>query len=218
MNLIQETIMPYNSGKSFVVKKKQRIRITSETVIDFVAFNLDNLRERFCQARTKVHNNKIYISVGNQIYSKFSNIMMTIVEDTYKGHHDLQYAGCSQFANDRIYSQIIEGNPTTVKCFENYHLTKREDLPLRGCWENLYDGLKGYDINFEDVPATFNLFQNVEIGQKGELIWKLDECRPKSGEPDYIDLRAEMNCLVALSVCPSYGTLPKPIKVQIFEE
>ncbi|GAI44891.1 unnamed protein product, partial [marine sediment metagenome] len=84
MEILEEVVMPNNTGKSFIVKKGQRIRISAETIVDCVVFNLDNLRERFDQARTIVHNGKIFISTGDKLYSKLLNRpMMTIVEDTY---------------------------------------------------------------------------------------------------------------------------------------
>jgi uncharacterized protein YcgI (DUF1989 family) len=55
MKILGELVLPYNTGKSFVVKKGQRIRIIAESIVDCVPFNLDNMRERFDQARTKVH-------------------------------------------------------------------------------------------------------------------------------------------------------------------
>ena len=56
MKLLEEAVIPYNTGRAFIVKKRQCIRISAETVVDFVTFNLDNLKERFDQARTKAHN------------------------------------------------------------------------------------------------------------------------------------------------------------------
>ena len=41
MKVLQEVVMPYNTGKSYIVKKGQRIRITAESIVDCVPFNLD---------------------------------------------------------------------------------------------------------------------------------------------------------------------------------
>ena len=218
MAVIEDVTVAKNTGRSFIVKKGQRIRVSAESTVDFVVFNLDNLSERFDQARTKANHGKIYISTGDTLYSKLNTIMMTIVEDTYKGKHDLQYGMCSKLAFDRFYESIKSGDPVITETFGWMGIKKREDLPDHGCWENEQDALKGYDVAPEDIPSPFNLFQSMDIvGPSGELVWRLNENHPSPGKPVHIDLRAEMNCLVALSACPEFG-FGKAIKVQVFDE
>ena len=219
MKVLEEAVIPYNTGKSFIVKKGQRVRISAESIVDCVVFNRDNLRERFDQARTKVHNVKVFISTGDKLYSKYANPMMTIVEDTYKGHHDLQYGMCSKLVFDRFYEPAKRGElvVTDGKKVEN-----REDLPDHGCWENLQDALKDYDIAPENIPSPFNLFQNTKIVvPDGKLKHAQEEARPEPGKPAHVDLRTEMDCLVGLSACPecySEFARGKTVRVQVFDE
>src|SRR6202043_2314401 len=94
-NVLWERQLPRNTGFAFDLEKGQSVRITSQTIIDFVCFNRENLRERFDQARTKANQRKIFISIGDSLISKLNNTMMTITEDTFKeGHHDLQEGMC----------------------------------------------------------------------------------------------------------------------------
>src|ERR1051325_7974109 len=89
--VLWERELPRNTGFVFDIKKGQPVRITSQTIIDFVCFNRDNLRERFDQARTKANQRKVFLTAGDSLVSKLNNTMMTIIEDTFKeGHHDLQ--------------------------------------------------------------------------------------------------------------------------------
>lgn len=218
MKTLTETVMPYNTGKSFTVKKGQRIRVSAESIVDFVPFNADNMRERFDQARTKAHNARIFISTGDKLYTKSANPMMTILEDTYKGKHDLQYGMCSKLAFDRFYEGIKAGDPTMVKNFAWLNVKKRSDLPDHGCWENMQDALKGYNVAPEDIPSPFNLFQTIDVvGRRGDMSWETDKFRPEAGKPTHMDLRAEMNCLIAISACPEFG-LGKAIKVEVFDK
>jgi uncharacterized protein YcgI (DUF1989 family) len=83
MAVLHDETVRINSGSAWVVKKGQRIRITFDTVMDFVCFNLHNLAERFDQARTKANQGKIWLSTGDLIYSKINTVMMSITEDTY---------------------------------------------------------------------------------------------------------------------------------------
>jgi len=64
MKIIEDRIVPKNTGKSFVVNKGQKIRVTAESIVDFVVFNLDNLKERFDQARTKANQGKVLSPPG----------------------------------------------------------------------------------------------------------------------------------------------------------
>ena len=82
-----------NTGKAIRCFEGQKIKIEGKTIVDFVAFNLHDLAERFDQARTKANQGKIFISTGDWLYSKRNNKMMQIVEDTFiEGHHDLRFS------------------------------------------------------------------------------------------------------------------------------
>jgi uncharacterized protein YcgI (DUF1989 family) len=224
MEVLEEVVMPYNTGKSFIVKKGQRIRIAAESIVDCVPFNLDDMSERFDQARTKCHNGKIYVSTGDKLFTKFAKHMMTIGEDTYRGTHDMQFGMCSKYGFDTYYESIKNGDPVITKNFEWLKVTKREDLPDHGCWENLQDGLKsrGYDIPPECIPSPFNLFQSIDIaGAEGRMVWHFQETEPPENRfpdgPAHVDLIAVINCLVDVSACPERGK-GKPVKVQVFDE
>ena len=80
MAVIEDVVIPPNSGRSFIVKRGQLIRVIGETTCDLVVFNNDYLYERFDRARTKVNHQKVYITTGDALYSKFNNVMMTIVD------------------------------------------------------------------------------------------------------------------------------------------
>lgn len=216
--ITEDAIVPSNTGKSFIVKKGQHIRVSAESIVDFVVFNLDNLKERFDQARTKVDQGKVFISAGDVLYSKSNNIMMTIVEDTYKGTHDLQFGTCSKSRYDLLWEKRDTEN--WKNDFGKRGINKREDFPDHGCWENLADALKNYGITPEDIPSPFNMFQSMEIAfPSGKLIRCVDRDRPEPGKPAHIELRAEMNCLVGVSVCPELGKAgkAKDVRVQIFQ-
>ena len=60
-----EHVIQKNTGRAFVVKKGQILRVIGESTADFVVFNLRNVRERFDQARTKVDQGKIYVTTGD---------------------------------------------------------------------------------------------------------------------------------------------------------
>ena len=216
MKVLEDKVVAANTGAAFTVKKGEHIRIYGRSIVDTVVFNLDNLRERFDQARTKANQGKIYISTGDVLFSKINHVMMTIVEDTYKGTHDLQYGMCSKESYDEFWERCnTEAFKDTLK---ELGVTKREDLPDHGCYENLSAALEPYNIAPEDIPSPFNIFQSMDlILPEGKLVFRLAKYWPEPGKHDMVGLRAEMNCLVAVSACPSLG-IGDSIRCQVYQE
>jgi uncharacterized protein YcgI (DUF1989 family) len=82
------------------------------------------------------------------------------------------------------------------------------------CFENLANSLARYGIDPDDIPTTFNIFMNVEIGADGVL----HILPPRSRAGDVIELRAEMDLVVGLTACSaelSNNYRLKPIDYEI---
>jgi len=206
-----ETVISKNSGKTFVVKKGQTMRVTGESTADFVVFNLRNVKERFDQARTKVDQGKIYVTTGDVLISKYNNIMMKIERDTYAGTHDLEKGMCSTSFYKKWGDKIFAIYGATWKRLGR----KKVVAPKHGCWENLAKALKPYKVAKEDVPSPLNIFQTMVInGKTGSMRYAMT--RPKPGG-DSMDLRAEMDCLVGISACPEGGR-GKPLFITIYDK
>ena len=208
--IIQDVTVPRNTGKSLLVDKGQVVRVIGTTIVDFVAFNRHDLTDRFDQARTKVYNRTLFVTTGHTLMTKANHKMLTIVEDLFKeGHHDLQHGMCSR---SRFELAAKEGR------LAQYYFREipPDELPDHGCWENFIDGLKGWKISDNDIPSPFNINQNVSIDPKTGLMLNL-AVRPRPGS--YIDMRAEMDCLVAVSSCPDLWAGGKQgIQVQVYQE
>jgi len=211
MGILQSNVVPQNSGAAFELKKGQRLRIAGKSIVDFVAFNLHDLTERFDQARTKTNQVKIFISTGDVLYSKRNSPMMTIVEDTFKeGRHDLQKGMCSrrrfemvaQGQSKRVFSEGVDINPK-----------RPEDIPDHGCWENLSNAVKPWNIQPDDVPSPFNIFQCMRIDPDTGIMYDT-LIRPK--DEAHVDFRAEMDLLVAASACPESGR-GQAIRMEIYD-
>lgn len=206
MKKIKEEHVPYNTGWAGELKTGQVIRITATTTVDFVAFRLQNLRERFDQARTKVYNMKLFISTGDKLMGRDNQHMMTIVEDGFKdGTHDLQKGMCSakRFQLAKREGRLGEYYPREIK-----------EIPDHGCYENLSRALQPHGVAPEDIPSPLNLNQHMKIdGKTGRM--EHTQVRPKPGS--YVDLRAEMDLLVAFSACPDLPVGGKPVDVMIYE-
>ncbi len=211
MGILETRIVEKNSGATIEVKKGQRLRIAGKSIVDFVAFNLHDLTERFDQARTKTNQVKIFISTGDILYSKRNNPMLIIVEDTFKeGRHDLQKGMCSrkrfemvaQGGSKRVFAEGVDINPK-----------KAEEIPDHGCWENLSEAVKPWNISPDDVPSPFNIFQCMRIDPESGIMYDT-LIRPK--DEARVDFRAEMDCLVAVSACPESGR-GQAIRIEVFD-
>jgi uncharacterized protein len=204
MKTLLDHYLPPRTGWAGIVERGQRLRIVEVDggqIGDFVVFNADNLRERFDQGRTKANQGRIFITTGHVLYSKSNAVMMTITDDTY-GIHDLQYGMCSRW--------IFESGQYRgfVKDFE---AGGGQGQPAFGCWEILTKALAPWNIAAEDIPSPFNVFQTMKVDLATGALG-IEPGRSKPG--DYIELRAEMRCLCALSACPCGG---KSSRVQIME-
>ena len=206
MKTIVEVHVPHNTGWSAEMKKGQIIRITATTTVDFVFFKLENLRERFDQARTKVYNMTLFVTTGDKLMGRDNQHMMTIVADGFKeGTHDLQKGMCSGY-RFRLAQQ--EGR------LGEYYPRPISEIPDHGCYENLSKALAPYGIIPEDIPRPFNLNQHMKIdGVSGKM--EHTQVRPRTG--NYMDIRAEMDLLVALSACPDLPVGGKPVDVMVYE-
>ncbi len=210
MVVLKEDVILSNTGKAFVVRRGQVIRVIGQSTADFVIFNLRNVSERFDQARTKVDLGKIYVSTGDVLISKFNNVMMTIVKDTYQGTHDMEKGMCSTSFYKKWGDKIFEIYGATWKRLGR----KRGAAPKHGCWENLAKALQPWKIAKADIPSPLNIFQTMVInGKTGSMRYAMT--RPKPGT--YMDLRAEMDCLVGISACPEGGR-GKDLKITIYKK
>src|SRR5699024_4275053 len=138
-------------------------------VADFVCFQDDDYSEFFSQANTRINNGKIRITTGDVLYSNSGNVMFKIVDDKV-GVHDLIYAPC----NSWLYEEVFKVGPRN------------------GCLENLANALEPYQIEKAYVPNPFNIFMHTHIDEE----YNTSIRKPFSKKGDYIDLEAQMDCLV----------------------
>ena len=101
---------------------------------------------------------------------------MTLIEDTC-GVHDMLAGSCNEGANFKRYG--IRNTPN--------------------CRSNLEAALRPYGIPLKEIPYSLNVFMNVELKPGGSI----RTVEPTSKAGDYVDLRAEMDLIVAISNCPS---------------
>ncbi|HLJ18953.1 MAG TPA: urea carboxylase-associated family protein [Stellaceae bacterium] len=201
--LVMSTQIPAREGRAFRVGEGQVLRVRcaeGPQVADLIAFNADDPREKFWQARTRVVHGG-HLGVGEQLWSipPWTRPMMTLITDTV-AHGDLADGARS---HDLLF----------CRCDARlYELVHKRVGP--NCNDNLAAAIAPFGLGPGDVHDPFNIFMTTGLNRSGKPFYLPSDAR----KGDYVDLLAEMNVLVAISACPggSSGQQSHPLEVEIF--
>jgi uncharacterized protein YcgI (DUF1989 family) len=120
-------------------------------------------------------NGSVRIKEGEHLFSNHYHEMLTIVQDKV-GMHDLLYPACSPYMYQHQY-RISKDHPS--------------------CQVNLASVVAGYGIADSEIPNPFNIFMHTILSPDGSISIE----RPLSRPGDFIELRAEMDLILAVSAC-----------------
>ena len=211
MKRVFERVLPPKTGLAVEVKRGQHLRIIDlegKQVVDMAVFNAHNPREKLSTSYSRTrylpkpgaeYVPRDKLMEGDTLMSTICRPLMTIVKETPepKGVHDVHNRMCNRFL------------------YESYGLGVRD-----GCHEIISQAVAPYGILPEDIPDTMDLFMKYEHDcARGR--WVIGE--PVSKPGDYIEFRAEMDCIVGLSNCPLDALAPcnayrcTPVEVDIYE-
>jgi uncharacterized protein len=171
--------IPARRGKAVRVRKDQRIKVINtkgQQVVDTWAFNADDIRELMSMEHSRVAIGRIIPGIGDSLVTNRRRPILTLVEDTSGGIHDTLFAACDRWRYEAL------------GCTE-YH---------DNCTDNLAAGLAALGLTPPETPAPLNLFMNIPVVDGN----RVDVRPPVSTPGSYVSLRAEMDCVVALSACP----------------
>jgi uncharacterized protein len=177
-NPARDVIVPAKRYIACELSKGETLRVTDlegQQVGDLVAFAREDIQEKFWISTTIRLNGTIYLSAGHTLYSELSRPMLYITESTCS-RHDLLAGSCN--------AEIDK-----VRYGVNDHF---------GCVENLVEALAPWNVARENVPMSFNIFMNCPVQADGS--WSIEP--PLSAAGDYVEFRAEMDLIVAMSNCP----------------
>ena len=178
------------AGESF-----QIVNIEGSQVVDLWAFVQPGTQEFLSTEHTRSCLQKLIPEVGDNLYSNRRRPILTITEDTSPGIHDMLLSACD------IQRYNLLGHV-------GYH---------KNCADNLTETAKDFGHELKDIPSPFNIFERVEIGQKG----RLSILPPLVEAGQFITLKAAKALLVIMSACPMDIALtngpdrrPKPVLVR----
>lgn len=160
-----------------------RIAQTGPSSVALVAWNAADPSERLNLPDTVKVQWSTIVSKGRVIFSDMGRVLFSVIEDS-SGAHDGLMGGSTAASNAVRYG---EGTRNT-----------RDNLVIAA-------GKLGLDRR--DIPSALTFFAPVRVQQDGRFVWRPELSH---GGRDYIDLRAEMDLLVALSNCP-HPLDPSPV-------
>ena len=173
------TTVPAAEGRAIDVAAGRRIRIATprgRQAADFFAYNVDDLSEWLSPMHSWVTTRSVKPRPGDQFLSRFRRPMLTLVEDTADGCHDMLIAACDQ----KRYEQFG---------YKGHH---------RSCSENLAIamGERGHVVTV--TPQPVNFFTNTVIDPTGALLSPPNPVAPHS----YVEMEALMDLICIVSSCP----------------
>jgi len=171
--------VPARHGRAVRVAKGQVIRIINthgSQVCDTWAFKSDDLSEFMSMEHARAAIDRSIPKAGDPLYSNRRRSIMTMTADTSPGVHDTLMAACDAYRYRNLG-------------VEHYH---------DNCADNMRLALKAIGLRAREVPQPLNLWMNIPVGTDGGGQWR----PPVSKAGVYVDLRAEMDCVVVLSACP----------------
>ncbi|NLH83606.1 MAG: DUF1989 domain-containing protein [Phyllobacteriaceae bacterium] len=142
--------------------------------VSAIAWNAHDVSERINHADTVKIQWSAAIRKGRVILSDMGKVVFSVTEDTC-GAHDALVGGSTAASNARKYGGDFRNTRDNFILAAGKLGLARADLPQ---------------------PVTF--FAPVETDADGGFVWN----EAKRAKGDFVDLRAEMDLLVALSNCP----------------
>ena len=149
-------------------------------------------------SHTRSSAGSLRLSPGDVLRDNARDPVLTLLEDTSGGVHDMLFAGCDA----KRYKQLgIRGHHGS--CKENLEHELGQELggevstAVREAASKVNEVIRYWD------PDPLNFFTNAPVtsmanGHGGELSLKAPIC-PRGG---YVTLRAEVDCVVVMSACP----------------
>jgi uncharacterized protein len=166
------------SGRAFAVASGQTITIAQLAggqVADVFVFAAPRMDEYLSAHHTRVVCNRLFPRTGESFFSNRRRPIVTLVEDTSPGVHDMLIAAC-----DPMRYELL-GAPDHASC-----------------QDNLERALSEQQLECPVVPQPVNLFMAVPVDADGNIDFAPSPARAG----DHVVLRAERDVIVVVSSCP----------------
>ncbi len=171
--------LPARRGKAVRLSKGQALKVINshgQQVVDTWAFNAEDLSEFMSMEHLRQVLNRIMPRVGDPLATNHRRPILTLIEDTSPGIHDTLLAACD------------------IWRYRNLGCAGHHD----NCRDNLFAGMAELGLTPPECPSPLNLWMNTPVVDGLGIDWRPPVSRPG----DYVVLRADLDCIVAMSACP----------------
>ena len=166
-------------GRAIRLESGEVVRVINthgQQVVDTWAFVQDDLGEYMSMEHTRAWLSRIMPKVGDAFVTNHRREILTLVADTSPGIHDTLIAACDRYRYELLGCKDYHDN----------------------CTDNLVAAMAELGLRLPETPSPLNLFMNIPVHEDGSLSFLPPVSRPN----DYVELRAELDCIVAFSACP----------------
>jgi urea carboxylase-associated protein 2 len=160
------------------IKRGETLRIVSSSgraSVSALLWSADDVSERYNAGDTVKIQWNARLAKGDVLFSDMGRVLASIVEDSGAGH-DALVGGSTNATNEKRYGPA----------------------PLRNTRDNFCLAAANLGLTRRDVMPCLTFFAPVRTTADGSLVWRGAAIEPGA----FVELRAEMNLLVALSNCP----------------
>jgi uncharacterized protein len=158
------------------LRRGEALRIIDDrglSSVSLIGWRAEDMSERINCADTVKVQWSAAISKGRVILSDMGRVLLSVIEDT-SGAHDLLAGGSTPGSTTAAFG-----------------------APTRNTHDNFLAAAAKIGLSLRDIPPCATFFAPVSVDANGRFVWNGERKRPG----DFVDLRAEMNLVLAVSNC-----------------
>ena len=144
-------------------------------IADMFTLSFADISEYFSPALTRQVIFRLTPRPGDILYSNRRRPMLTFLDDTSPGCHDMAFAPCDP----------------------GFYVALGADGSHPNCRDNFYRAIEALGLSMEPPPDPFNLFQNTTPKEDGDF----RVGQTLSQADDYAEFRAEMDVVIVVTAC-----------------
>ncbi len=174
----QDVLVPAYEGRAVRVAKGDLIKLTNvegQQIADFWAVNPEDTSEVLSTVFTRTHHFRIYPRTGDQFFSNNGRAMLTFVQDTSPGIHDMICHACSPY-----FIGMYGGDASGPSCETNFQ-----------------KAMAAIGVDVGRTPDPVDFFQHTPVDEDGVITLLTSP----ADAGDYVLLRAEMHLIIATASC-----------------
>jgi len=203
-SIIWSEHLPGGAHWSGVIRRGTTLRITDiegGANVPMLMNNIEVISERYNMPDTLKGQKTAFLTKPNVCYSDMGRVICSIVEDTC-GWHD-------------TIGGISNAESVTQKYGVKRYQEAHNDYFKNG-YDSLVNELEKWDMSEKDLVPNVNWFSKIRVENDGSMTFVSGNSQAGS----YIDLRFEMDTIVALSTAqhpldPNEDYAPKPIQLEV---